>query len=132
MTSDFLGSILVGKTRAEADILKKRIEQLSVAGLKAEYLCSSDLFNKEPSLLVDEDSGAAFVPDDCQLDAHRTVAYIEKVTFIISFILRMSISYFQVILIVCSFQHSSNWLPFTSWHILDHKVIWPIVCNLIL
>ena len=47
MTSDFLGSILVGKTRAEVDILKKRIEQLTEAGLKAKYLCSSDLFNKE-------------------------------------------------------------------------------------
>lgn len=64
-------------------MLKKRVKQLSDAGLKAEYLCSSDLFNKEPALSVDEDSGAAFLPDDCQLDAHRTVAYIEKVVIII-------------------------------------------------
>ncbi|KAK4268159.1 hypothetical protein QN277_024848 [Acacia crassicarpa] len=72
------GSILVGRTHSETDMLKKRTKHLIEAGLKAEYLCSSDLFNKEPALLVDEDSGAAFLPDDCQLDAHRTVAYIEK------------------------------------------------------
>ena len=28
--------------------------------------------------MVGEDSGAAFLPDDCQLDAHCTVAFIEK------------------------------------------------------
>ncbi|KAF7825887.1 FAD-dependent oxidoreductase [Senna tora] len=72
------GSLLVGRTSAESDMLKKRVKQLSEAGLKAEYLGSSDLFDKEPALLVDKDSGAAFLPDDCQLDAHRTVAYIEK------------------------------------------------------
>ncbi|XP_028752666.1 uncharacterized protein LOC114712315 isoform X1 [Neltuma alba] len=72
------GSLLVGRTQAESDMVKKRVKQLTEAGLKAEYLCSSDLFNREPALLVDEDSAAAFLPDDCQLDAHRTVAYIEK------------------------------------------------------
>ncbi|XP_054783069.1 uncharacterized protein LOC129290346 [Prosopis cineraria] len=72
------GSLLVGRTHAESDMLKRRVKQLTEAGLKAEYLCSSDLFNKEPALLVDEDSGAAFLPDDCQLDAQRTVTYIEK------------------------------------------------------
>lgn len=72
------GSLLVGRTHAESDMLKGRVKQLSAAGLKAEYLCTSDLFKQEPDLLVEKDSAAAFLPDDCQLDAHRTVAYIEK------------------------------------------------------
>ncbi|KAI4354158.1 hypothetical protein L6164_003051 [Bauhinia variegata] len=72
------GSLLVGRTPAELDVLKKRVKQLREAGLKAEYLCSSDLVEEEPSLLVDKESGAAFFPDDCQLDAHHTVAFIEK------------------------------------------------------
>ncbi|XP_027335179.1 uncharacterized protein LOC113849459 [Abrus precatorius] len=72
------GSLLVGRTRAESDMLKRRVKQLSEAGLKAKYLCSNDLLKQEPDLFVDEDSAAAFLPDDCQLDAHRTVAYIEK------------------------------------------------------
>ncbi|XP_061339768.1 uncharacterized protein LOC133286379 isoform X2 [Gastrolobium bilobum] len=72
------GSLLVGRTHAKSDMLKGRVRQLSEAGLNAEYLCSSDLFKQEPDLLVDKDSAAAFLPDDCQLDAHRTVAYIEK------------------------------------------------------
>lgn len=64
-------------------MLKQSVKQLNEAGLKAEYLCGSDLFNEEPALLVDEDSGAAFLPNDCQLDAHRTVEYIEKVIIVI-------------------------------------------------
>ncbi|XP_019461232.1 PREDICTED: uncharacterized protein LOC109360651 [Lupinus angustifolius] len=72
------GSLLVGRSRAESDMLKGRVKQLNEAGLKAEYLSSSDLFKQEPDLLVDEDSTAAFLPDDCQLDAHLTVAHIEK------------------------------------------------------
>ncbi|XP_058736837.1 uncharacterized protein LOC131609199 isoform X2 [Vicia villosa] len=72
------GSLLVARTREESDKLKGRVKQLSEAGLKAEYLCSSDLSKQEPDLLVDKDTAAAFLPDDCQLDAHRTVAYLEK------------------------------------------------------
>ncbi|RDY08872.1 dadA, partial [Mucuna pruriens] len=72
------GSLLIGRTDAESDMLKGRVKQLCEAGLKAEYLCSSDLIKEEPNLLVDKDSAAAFLPDDCQLDAHRTVAYIEE------------------------------------------------------
>lgn len=62
-------------------MLKGRVKQLCEAGLKAEYLSSSDLFKEEPDLLVDQDSAAAFLPVDCQLDAHRTVEYIEKVLY---------------------------------------------------
>ncbi|XP_020207004.1 uncharacterized protein LOC109792033 [Cajanus cajan] len=72
------GSLLIGRTDAESDMLKGRVKQLCEAGLKPEYLCSSDLFKEEPDLLVDKDTAAAYLPDDCQLDAYRTVAYIEK------------------------------------------------------
>ncbi|TKY66229.1 Hydrogen cyanide synthase subunit HcnC [Spatholobus suberectus] len=72
------GSLLIGRMDAESEMLKGRVKQLCEAGLKAEYLCSSDLFKEEPELLVDKDSAAAFLPDDCQLDAYHTVAYIEK------------------------------------------------------
>lgn len=62
-------------------MLKGRVKQLNEAGLKVEYLCSSDLVKQEPDLLVDKDSAAAFLPDDYQLDAHLTVAHIEKVLY---------------------------------------------------
>ncbi|KAK7293446.1 hypothetical protein RJT34_16312 [Clitoria ternatea] len=62
-------------------MLKGRVKQLSEAGLKVEYLCSSDLLKEEPDLLVEKDSAAAFLPDDYQLDAQRTIAYIEKVRY---------------------------------------------------
>ncbi|KAK0589612.1 hypothetical protein LWI29_016310 [Acer saccharum] len=73
------GSMLIGRTPEEVVTLKERVKQLSKAGLRAEYLSSKDLLLKEPALVVGEDSGAAFLPDDCQLDAMRTVAYLEKV-----------------------------------------------------
>nr|KYP34533.1 D-amino acid dehydrogenase small subunit [Cajanus cajan] len=71
-------SLLIGRTQEESDMLKEMVKQLCEAGLKAEYLCSSDLIKEEPDLLVEKDTAAAFLPDDCQLDARRTVAYIEK------------------------------------------------------
>ncbi|XP_011009331.1 PREDICTED: LOW QUALITY PROTEIN: uncharacterized protein LOC105114479 [Populus euphratica] len=58
-----------------AGILVKR---LSEAGLRAEYLTSDALRLKEPELEVGKDGGAAFLPDDCQLDAQRAVAFIQK------------------------------------------------------
>ncbi|RYR49012.1 hypothetical protein Ahy_A07g035284 isoform D [Arachis hypogaea] len=73
------GSLLVGRTKAQLDMLKGRVKQLNEAGLKAEYLCNSDLSELEPDLFVDKDSAGAFLPDDCQLDAYLTVSYIEKV-----------------------------------------------------
>ncbi|KAK9281948.1 hypothetical protein L1049_004857 [Liquidambar formosana] len=72
------GSLLIGRTPNESAMLKKRVKQLSQAGLRAEYLSSSDLLLEEPALMVGDEGGAAFLPDDCQLDAHRTVAFIEK------------------------------------------------------
>ncbi|XVE72661.1 hypothetical protein DITRI_Ditri11bG0056300 [Diplodiscus trichospermus] len=73
------GSLLVGRTPEDSVMLRKKVRQLSEAGLRAEYLSSNELLSKEPALLVGSDGGAAFVPDDCQLDARRTVSYIEKV-----------------------------------------------------
>ncbi|KAF8105650.1 hypothetical protein N665_0157s0216 [Sinapis alba] len=72
------GSLLVGKTSQECAALKQKVHELTEGGLRAEYLSSEDLFLKEPAILVDDETGAAFLPDDSQLDAHRAVAYIEK------------------------------------------------------
>ncbi|KAK3031860.1 hypothetical protein RJ639_035997 [Escallonia herrerae] len=72
------GSLLVGKTPASSIMLKERVGQLSEAGIKAEFLSSKELLVEEPELVLGKEGGAAFVPDDYQLDAQRTVAYIEK------------------------------------------------------
>ncbi|XP_076950728.1 uncharacterized protein LOC143623766 isoform X2 [Bidens hawaiensis] len=72
------GSLLVGKTSEEITSLKLKVEQLSKAGLKAELLSSKDLQEVEPALVIGEEGGAAFLPDDYQIDARRSVAYIEK------------------------------------------------------
>lgn len=78
----FAGSLLVGRTPEESAMLKKKVTGLTEAGLRAEYLSSHDLHLKEPELQVGEDGGAAFLADDCQLDARRTVAFILKVYLI--------------------------------------------------
>ncbi|KAI7728045.1 hypothetical protein M8C21_015000 [Ambrosia artemisiifolia] len=72
------GSLLVGKTSQEMEVLKGKVEQLSKAGLKAQLLSSAELQEVEPALVIGEEGGAAFLPDDYQLDARRSVAYIEK------------------------------------------------------
>ncbi|KAI3948384.1 hypothetical protein MKW92_044257 [Papaver armeniacum] len=72
------GSLLIGRTQEDASPLKERVKLLSEAGLRAEYLSSEDLRLKEPSLEIEKEGGAAFLPDDCQLDARRTVAFLEK------------------------------------------------------
>lgn len=63
------------------------MEQLVDAGLGAEFLSRDDLLAEEPALKLGEECGAAFMPDDCQLDARRAVAFIEKVTSGSSFLL---------------------------------------------
>ncbi|VVB15419.1 unnamed protein product [Arabis nemorensis] len=72
------GSLLVGRTSQECVALRQKVHELSEAGLRTEYLSSAHLFLKEPALLVDHHTGAAFLRHDSQLDAHRAVAYIEK------------------------------------------------------
>lgn len=72
------GSLLVGKTADESVMLKRRVEQLFEAGLKAEFLSSSDLLVQEPALMLEKEGGAVFLPEDYQLDARQTVAFIEK------------------------------------------------------
>lgn len=72
------GSLLVSKTADESAMLRRRVEELSQEGLRAEFLSTNDLLSEEPELVLEKEGGAAFFPDDCQLDAHRTVAFIEK------------------------------------------------------
>ena len=60
-------------------MLKRKVKQLSGAGLEVEYLSVADLLSMEPALLIGNSCGAAFLPNDCQLDAHCTAAFIEKV-----------------------------------------------------
>ncbi|XP_010268126.1 PREDICTED: uncharacterized protein LOC104605186 [Nelumbo nucifera] len=72
------GSLLIGRTPEELNILKGRVQQLAEAGLEAEYLSGHALLSEEPALEVGKEGGAAFLPDDCQLDAYRTVSFIEE------------------------------------------------------
>ncbi|KAL5562221.1 hypothetical protein UlMin_031968 [Ulmus minor] len=72
------GSLLIGRTPEELDALQRRVKLLKDAGLRAEYLSASDLHVKEPALIVENDSGAAFLPDDFKLDAQLTVDFILK------------------------------------------------------
>lgn len=91
-----LGSLLIGKTPEELDMLKRKVKVLTGAGLEAEYLSGADLLSMEPALLIGDSCGAAFLPNDCQLDAHRTAAFIEKVLseiLISSFYLSNHVSY---------------------------------------
>ncbi|MBA0700549.1 hypothetical protein Goari_021930, partial [Gossypium aridum] len=76
------GSLLVGRTPEDSVMLRKRVSQLSEAGVRAEYLSTDELHSKEPAIYVGTDGGAAFAPDDCQLDAHQAVSYIEKTPMI--------------------------------------------------
>lgn len=82
-----LGSLLIGRTHEELDMLKRKVKQLSGAGLDAEYLSGADLLSMEPALLIGDNCGAAFLPNDCQLDAHSTAAFIQKVNILIFFFL---------------------------------------------
>lgn len=61
-------------------MLEKRVNLLNEAGLQAEYLSAASLHSEEPALVIGKEGGAAFVPNDCQMDASRTVAFMEKVT----------------------------------------------------
>ena len=75
------GSLLVGRTTEELDMLKRRVKQLSEAGLRAECLYSSDLLLEEPELAVGEDGGAAFVPASSMLNVlphslNRSVTFL--------------------------------------------------------
>lgn len=76
--------MLIGGNLEELDVLKRRVKLLRDAGLRAEYLSSSDLLLEEPSLVVEEDSGAAFLPDDCQIDAQSAVMFIQEVLYFLA------------------------------------------------
>lgn len=72
--------MLIGRTLEELDVLEERVKVLSHTGLRAEFLSSNSLLSKEPALEVGKEGGAAFFPDDCQIDAFKTVSFIEKVS----------------------------------------------------
>lgn len=78
------GSLLVGRTDDDCSALKRKVEQLLDAGLGAKFLDSDELLSEEPALQLGEECGAAFMPDDCQLDARRAVAFLEKVYVLIT------------------------------------------------
>lgn len=79
--------MLVGRTADDCSVLRKKVEQLVDAGLGAKFLSCDDLLAEEPALKLGGECGAAFMPDDCQLDARRAVAFIEKVPSDSSFLL---------------------------------------------
>lgn len=70
---------MVGVSSEDTIKLHERVKKLAEAGVRAEFLSSRELQQQEPALLVQEESGAAFLPGDSQLDAQRAVAFIEKV-----------------------------------------------------
>ncbi|CAK9171252.1 unnamed protein product [Ilex paraguariensis] len=72
------GSLLVGRTADDTVKLSRTVEKLSEAGLGAKFLSSNDLLVEEPALMVGKEGGAAFLPDDFQLNARLMVACIEK------------------------------------------------------
>ncbi|XP_028550630.1 uncharacterized protein LOC110113026 isoform X1 [Dendrobium catenatum] len=72
------GSLLIGRTSEELAILEERVRLLSYTGLRVEFLSSNSLLSREPSLEVGKEGGAAFFPDDCQIDAFNTASFIEK------------------------------------------------------
>ncbi|XP_031474793.1 uncharacterized protein LOC116246993 [Nymphaea colorata] len=72
------GSLLIGRTPEESEMLASRVKLLSEADLRAEFLSAGSLAAEEPSLQVGRDWSAAFVPDDCQIDAQLAVDFIEK------------------------------------------------------
>ncbi|CAN6485493.1 unnamed protein product [Victoria cruziana] len=72
------GSLLIGRTSEEGKMLSSRVKLLSEAGLEAEFLPAGPLAAEEPSLQVGSDWSAAFLPDDCQIDARLAVDFIQK------------------------------------------------------
>lgn len=74
------GSLLVASSAAHVNGLQAHVEQLNAAGINAEYLTASALLKVEPSLAVDSDGGAAFVPEDSQIDAALAVGLFREVS----------------------------------------------------
>lgn len=72
------GSLLIGRTKDEFDMLDNRVKLFEEHGVRAEFLSRKELAAKEPLVDVGEDGCAAFLPDDCQIDASRAVEFIRK------------------------------------------------------
>ncbi|GLJ23642.1 hypothetical protein SUGI_0447790 [Cryptomeria japonica] len=72
------GSLLVGATSKESVMLQERAKLLSKAGIRAEFIPASNLHQVEPALEIGKEGGAAFIPDDSQIDARLSVSFIEE------------------------------------------------------
>ncbi|KAL5719925.1 hypothetical protein ACHQM5_012649 [Ranunculus cassubicifolius] len=72
------GSLLIGKTAEEKEMLRERVEKYGNGGVRVEFLSRNELSAKEPLVDVGEEGSAAFLPDDCQIDAARAVEFIQK------------------------------------------------------
>ncbi|KAJ4946693.1 hypothetical protein NE237_008306 [Protea cynaroides] len=59
-------------------MLRDKVTWLTEAGVEVEYISGHSLVLKEPALDVGKEGGAAFLPEESQLDALRAVAFIEK------------------------------------------------------
>ena len=74
------GSLLVGRTPEELDMLRRRVKQLSEAGYERSACVAVIYFQRSLNLWLGKIVVLPFyLMTDCQLDAHCTVAFIEKV-----------------------------------------------------
>ncbi|KAL5719946.1 hypothetical protein ACHQM5_012665 [Ranunculus cassubicifolius] len=72
------GSLLIGRTAEEKEMLRERVEKYANGGVRVEFLSRNELSAKETLVDVGEEGSAAFLPDDCQIDAARAVEFIQK------------------------------------------------------
>lgn len=72
------GSLLVGTTSEESAALQERVKLLTKAGIRAEFFSASSVHLMEPAVEVGKKGGAAFVPDDSQIDAKLAVSFIQE------------------------------------------------------
>lgn len=63
----------------EARSLESHVDKIAAAGVNAEFLTPSQVSEVEPSLEIGYEGGAAFVPDDSQIDAALAVTFIRRV-----------------------------------------------------
>lgn len=72
------GSLLVGTTSEDSAALQERVKLLSKAGIRAEFVSAASMHQIEPAVEVGKEGGAAFIPDDSQIDAKLAVSFIQE------------------------------------------------------
>lgn len=72
------GSLLVGTTSEDSSALQERVKLLSKAGIRAEFFSAASMHQIEPAVEVGKEGGAAFIPDDSQIDAKLAASFIQK------------------------------------------------------